>query len=113
MCTRNEICTFVLYYPYLIQPTSIPTYHLSPSSTPFSYVARFTLQTMLFMIMEFCSGGELFDHIKRSPGGALGEDEACRLFIDLMEGLKHCHDRKIAHRDLKTENLLIDNLTGM
>jgi serine/threonine protein kinase len=68
---------------------------------------------MLFMIMEFCSGGELFDRIKRSPSGALGEDEACKFFIDLMEGLKHCHDRKIAHRDLKTENLLIDNRTGM
>ena len=59
------------------------------------------------MIMEFVGGGELFSHIARSAG-ALGEDEARKLFIDLMRGLKYCHDRKIAHRDLKPENLLID-----
>ena len=103
MCTRNEIFTVYLFRMQLTSTSPFPPPPRSP---------RFALQTMLFMIMEFCSGGELFDHIKRSPGGALGEDEACRLFIDLMEGLKHCHDRKIAHRDLKTENLLIDNLTG-
>ena len=57
---------------------------------------------------QFVGGGELFDHIARSEGGALKEDAARKLFVDLIRGLGHCHDRKIAHRDLKPENLLVD-----
>jgi serine/threonine protein kinase len=64
--------------------------------------------SLMFIVMEFVGGGELFDHIARSESGALAEDEARKLFVDLMRGLKHCHDRKIAHRDLKPENLLVD-----
>ena len=57
---------------------------------------------------QFVGGGELFDHIARSEGGALKEDAARKLFVDLIRGLGHCHERKIAHRDLKPENLLVD-----
>ena len=60
------------------------------------------------MLMEFVGGGELFSHLARA-GGSVGETEARTLFVDLIRGLKHCHDRKIAHRDLKPENLLIDS----
>ena len=64
--------------------------------------------SLMFIVMEFVGGGELFDHIARSEGGALAENEARKLFVDLMRGLKHCHDQKIAHRDLKPENILVD-----
>lgn len=64
--------------------------------------------SLMFIVMEFVGGGELFDHIARSEGGSLAEDEARKLFVDLMRGLKHCHDQKIAHRDLKPENILVD-----
>ena len=59
----------------------------------------------LFLIMEYVSGGELFDYI--SETGAFTEKFARFYFKQLLQGLDHCHLNGIAHRDLKPENILI------
>ena len=58
---------------------------------------------LLFIIMDLCGGGELFDCIVRSEGGRMGEAEARRFFVELVRGIGHCHAQKVAHRDLKPE----------
>jgi len=58
------------------------------------------------MILELGAGGELFDHILNV--GKLQEDDARRLFRQILSGLQYCHANLVAHRDLKPENLLLD-----
>ena len=62
-----------------------------------------------YIIQEFVEGGELLEYVRESPEGRLPEDEAIRLFRQLLSGLTHCHQYQICHRDIKPENLLIDS----
>jgi len=61
----------------------------------------------IFMIMEYVSGGELFDYIVKN--GRLGQDEARRFFQQIVSGVDYCHRHMVVHRDLKPENLLLDD----
>lgn len=61
----------------------------------------------LYLIMEFCSGGELFDYIVKHT--RVKEKEACRFFLQLLAGVEYIHKLGIVHRDLKPENLLLDH----
>lgn len=58
------------------------------------------------IILEYASGGELFDHILAHR--YLREKDACKLFSQLLSGVWYIHQKKIVHRDLKLENLLLD-----
>ena len=58
------------------------------------------------IILEYASGGELFDHILAHR--YLREKDACKLFAQLISGVWYIHQKKIVHRDLKLENLLLD-----
>ncbi|KAF8335863.1 uncharacterized protein EI90DRAFT_267538 [Cantharellus anzutake] len=58
------------------------------------------------IVLEYASGGELFDHILAHR--YLKEKDASRLFAQLISGVAYCHAKKIVHRDLKLENLLLD-----
>lgn len=60
----------------------------------------------VYMIMELCQGGELFDRIAEC--GGLPEDEARRYFVHIVSALHHCHQNHVYHRDLKPENILLD-----
>ncbi|KAH6904456.1 CAMK/CAMKL/Kin4 protein kinase [Coprinopsis sp. MPI-PUGE-AT-0042] len=58
------------------------------------------------IILECASGGELFDHILAHRH--LRERDAAKLFSQLISGVWYIHQKKIVHRDLKLENLLLD-----
>lgn len=58
------------------------------------------------IIMEYASGGELFDHILNNR--YLKDNAARRLFAQLVSGVGYLHKKGIVHRDLKLENLLLD-----
>lgn len=64
-----------------------------------------TLQTIL-LIMEYCPGGDLFDILYYT--GRLNSITARTYFVQLLHGVKACHDVGIIHRDLKPQNLLLD-----
>ena len=57
--------------------------------------------------MEYCEKGELFDYIVNN--GKLSEEESCRLFQQIINGVEYLHEQSIIHRDLKPENILLDN----
>ncbi|CAL5412531.1 unnamed protein product [Camellia sinensis] len=63
-------------------------------------------KTKIFIVLEFVTGGELFDKI--SGKGRLKEDEARKYFQQLINAVDYCHSRGVFHRDLKPENLLLD-----
>ena len=58
-----------------------------------------------YIIMEYCSKGELFDYIVKNK--RLNEKESSIFFYQLINGLEYIHKKKVAHRDLKPENLLL------
>ena len=62
--------------------------------------------TDIYVVMEYVSGGEMFDYIVSK--GRLPEDEARRLFQQVISGVEYCHRHMVVHRDLKPENLLLD-----
>lgn len=60
----------------------------------------------IYLIMEYATGGELFDYIVSKD--RLSERESWRFFNQIVAGMEFLHQRNIAHRDLKPENLLLD-----
>jgi serine/threonine-protein kinase HSL1, negative regulator of Swe1 kinase len=60
-----------------------------------------------YLVLEYVEGGELFDYVHCY--GALPEEEAVRLFRQIIAGLSYCHRFNICHRDLKPENILLDS----
>ncbi|XP_031259305.1 CBL-interacting serine/threonine-protein kinase 23-like [Pistacia vera] len=63
-------------------------------------------KTKIYIVIEFVTGGELFDKI--ASKGRLKEDEARKYFQQLINAVDYCHSRSVYHRDLKPENLLLD-----
>ena len=57
-----------------------------------------------YLVMEYCSGGELFDRIIQSK---LTEIQCAYIMYQILSAINYCHNMKIIHRDLKPENILI------
>uniref|UniRef100_A0A3P9NJM9 Maternal embryonic leucine zipper kinase n=1 Tax=Poecilia reticulata TaxID=8081 RepID=A0A3P9NJM9_POERE len=62
--------------------------------------------TQIFMVLEYCPGGELFDYIIAKD--KLSEQETRVFFRQIVSAMAYVHSQGYAHRDLKPENLLID-----
>lgn len=60
----------------------------------------------MVLVMEYAAGGELYDYL--SERKVLTEDEARRIFRQIATAVYYCHKHKICHRDLKLENILLD-----
>jgi calcium-dependent protein kinase len=61
--------------------------------------------TVLYLVQDLADGGELFERIVKN--GELSERTASKFFRDAVLGLRHLHERHIAHLDIKPENLLL------
>lgn len=61
----------------------------------------------LYLIMEYASGGELFEYIVNYH--RVKEPEAAKFFHQIINGVTYLHQLGIVHRDLKPENLLLDH----
>merc|ERR1719171_1687055 len=62
----------------------------------------------IYIIMEFVGGGSLHHFLKKRTARRVEETKAKRLFYQVCQGIKYCHERHIVHRDVKLENLLMD-----
>lgn len=68
-------------------------------------------KTKIFIVLEFVTGGELFDKIVND--GRMRESEARKYFHQLINAVDYCHSRGVYHRDLKPENLLLDQFGNL
>jgi len=63
----------------------------------------------LYMMLDYCSGGELQFHLNNLPGKKMTEAQAKFYFVEVAIALNHMHQKKrIVHRDIKPENVLLD-----
>lgn len=66
----------------------------------------FLISNYLVVIFEICNNGTLFDKLRNE--GPLDADSIRVIAFDVLRALQDCHKCKIAHRDLKLANILID-----
>ena len=53
--------------------------------------------------MDYCDGGDLHSRIQKQMGVHFNEDQILDWFVQITLALKHIHDRKILHRDIKSQ----------
>jgi len=63
--------------------------------------------TNLIIVMAFAKGGDLLEYVKTK--GRLGEEEARRIFGQLVSAVEYAHKKRYIHRDLKLENIFLDD----
>ncbi|XP_006877005.1 PREDICTED: serine/threonine-protein kinase Nek5 [Chrysochloris asiatica] len=72
-----------------------------------TFFSSFQEKNNLFIVMEYCDGGDLMKRISRQRGVLFSEDQILGWFVQISLGLKHIHDRKILHRDIKSQNVFL------
>ena len=76
-----------------------------------SYKESFMEKKCLCIVTEFADNGDLYRVIKkqREQGSLISEEQILDWFVQMALALKHIHDRKILHRDLKTQNIFLNS----
>ncbi|KAF4670639.1 hypothetical protein FOL47_001901 [Perkinsus chesapeaki] len=66
------------------------------------------LMAFSYLILEHISGGCLNEYLRKLPGHKVDEATAKKFMAQICAGVKYCHDKRIVHRDLKLENILLE-----
>ncbi|XP_067301236.1 serine/threonine-protein kinase Nek5 isoform X2 [Pseudorasbora parva] len=61
----------------------------------------------LYILMEYCDAGDLMNRIKMQRGKPFTEQQIVDWLVQICLGLKHIHDRKVLHRDIKAQNIFL------
>jgi NIMA (never in mitosis gene a)-related kinase len=61
----------------------------------------------LHIVMDFADGGDLFAQVQRVKKEHFKEERVLSWFVQICLALKHIHDRKILHRDIKCQNIFL------
>lgn len=96
-CWRQEA---IIHYSLPVHPNVITLYT----------IAEF--KDYACIVLDYCDGPDLY-HLVRSSDMFAGDTDAIkRVFLQIIDAVKHCHDHFVYHRDLKLENVLYDSHTG-
>jgi len=61
----------------------------------------------IYLVLELCSEGELYKHLKNAPFGRFNEPRSAKYTYQVADALNYCHLNAVIHRDLKPENILL------
>lgn len=61
----------------------------------------------LYIVTDYCDGGDLYTKIRGQKGTYFEEDQILDWFVQICLAIKHVHDRRILHRDIKTQNIFL------
>jgi serine/threonine protein kinase len=75
-----------------------------PNIVTFYGISEDLAQGILYIVEEFCAGGDLASYIVKQTDRLSGE-EYCRIGLELLGAVRYMHDKGIAHRDLKVSSL--------
>ena len=71
------------------------------------YYETYESPNYLYVVMEYCHGGELFKQLVGADNREIfTEEKAARIMRSLFLAVNHIHSKGIAHRDLKPENIM-------
>ena len=70
---------------------------------PFRYVSI----RSYYIVMEYCDGGDLYTKINKQRGRLLPENVILTYFVQICRAVQYIHERKILHRDIKTQNIFL------
>lgn len=76
-----------------------------------AFMGQGSVGSMFYFLQEFCSAGCVGKLLERR-GGRLSIDEALPIMIDSLEGMEYAHDMHYVHRDLKPQNVLLQQVNG-
>ncbi|XP_028906515.1 serine/threonine-protein kinase Nek4 isoform X2 [Ornithorhynchus anatinus] len=62
---------------------------------------------LLYIVMGFCEGGDLYHKLKKQKGKLLPENQVVEWFVQIAMALQYLHENHILHRDLKTQNVFL------
>nr|XP_044992017.1 serine/threonine-protein kinase Nek4 [Jaculus jaculus] len=62
---------------------------------------------LLYIVMGFCEGGDLYRKLKEQKGQLLPESQVVEWFVQIAMALQYLHEKHILHRDLKTQNIFL------
>ena len=106
---RKEKCWLIIYsYFYLLLK--------NVCSSSFLFLPFFILRCVsirsFYIVMEYCDGGDLYMKIDRQRGRLLPENVILTYFVQLCRAVQYIHERKILHRDIKTQNIFLYGSPG-
>ncbi|XP_050417148.1 serine/threonine-protein kinase Nek1 isoform X2 [Patella vulgata] len=72
-----------------------------------TYLESFEEKGTLYICMDYCAGGDLYSKINQQRGALMTEEQIWSYFAQICLAIKHIHDRKILHRDIKSQNIFL------
>uniref|UniRef100_A0A8C3BCK5 non-specific serine/threonine protein kinase n=1 Tax=Cairina moschata TaxID=8855 RepID=A0A8C3BCK5_CAIMO len=72
-----------------------------------AYKESFEADGHLYIVMEYCDDGDLMEKIKHQRGKLFPEDMILHWFVQMCLGVKHIHDKRVLHRDIKSKNVFL------
>ena len=93
-------------YCMMFDVSFLSSFCLSPqklAGQPFRYVSI----RSYYIVMEYCDGGDLYTKINKQRGRLLPESVILTYFVQICRAVQYIHERKILHRDIKTQNIFV------
>ncbi|XP_059000233.1 serine/threonine-protein kinase Nek3 isoform X1 [Mustela lutreola] len=72
-----------------------------------AFQESFEAEGHLYIVMEFCDGGDLMQKIKHQKGKLFPEDMILNWFTQMCLGVNHIHKKRVLHRDIKSKNIFL------
>jgi formylglycine-generating enzyme required for sulfatase activity/tRNA A-37 threonylcarbamoyl transferase component Bud32 len=79
-----------------------------PHIVPLHFIGQ--KDDLIYLVMEAIGGGSLADKLGREK--QLSIEDAARIFQEIASALAHAHKRGVVHRDIKPQNVLLDEESG-
>jgi len=71
--------------------------------------AAYQTREHVYFVLDFCTGGDLFNKLKSSPFERLAEKEAAFYCAEIILALEYLHSKGVLFRDIKLENVMLDS----
>ncbi|XP_054557535.1 serine/threonine-protein kinase Nek3 isoform X2 [Talpa occidentalis] len=72
-----------------------------------AFKESFEAEGHLYIVMEYCDGGDLMQKIKHQKGKLFPEDMVLNWFTQMCLGINHIHKKRVLHRDIKSKNVFL------
>ncbi|NXY21145.1 NEK3 kinase, partial [Atrichornis clamosus] len=72
-----------------------------------AFQESFEADGYLYIVMEYCDDGDLMQKIKHQRGNLFPEDRILHWFVQMCLAVKHIHDKRVLHRDIKSKNVFL------